>query len=321
MATTMEDRKQLISVVIPCCNEEGNVPRLHQALVGVFMPLASRYDAEFLFIDDGSTDGTAAAVEKLAEGDPRTQLISFSRNFGKEIATTAGIRNARGAAVIMLDADLQHPPELIPLFLEKWRGGAEVVVGVRKKNKHYTLAKRCGSALYYKLMGAISDTPMVPRETDFRLIDRQVADVFNDFTERQRSTRALIDWLGFRREYIEFDMNDRTDGKASYSLGKLIHLAVYSSISHSLFPLRIAGYLGVFITFCSGLLGLAVLFEQYIFRDAWHWHFSGAAQLGIVDAFLIGIVLSCLGIIALYIENIHNETTNRPMYVIRKKRG
>jgi dolichol-phosphate mannosyltransferase len=315
----MEERA-LISVVIPCCNEEGNVPRLHQALVGVFAPLASRYTAEFLFIDDGSTDGTAAAIETLAKNDSRVTLISFSRNFGKEVATTAGIRNAKGAAVIMLDADLQHPPELIPLFLEKWRGGAEVVVGVRKKNKHYTLAKRCGAALYYKLMGAISDTPMVPRETDFRLIDRQVADAFNAFTERQRSARALIDWLGFRREYIEFNTNERVNGKASYSFGKLVHLAIYSSISHSLFPLRIAGYLGVIITFFSGLLGLAVIFEQYIFHDAWHWHFSGAAQLGIVDAFLIGIVLSCLGIIALYIENIHGEIINRPMYVIRKKK-
>jgi dolichol-phosphate mannosyltransferase len=316
----MEERA-LISVVIPCCNEEGNVPRLHQALVDVFAPLASRYTAEFLFIDDGSTDGTAAAVEKLAENDPRTKLISFSRNFGKEVATTAGIRNAHGEAVVILDADLQHPPELIPLFLEKWRGGADVIIGVRKKNRHYALAKRCGAVLYYKIMNMISDTPMVPRETDFRLIDRQVADAFNEFTERQRSTRALIDWLGFRREYIEFDMNDRTDGKASYSLGKLFHLATYSFISHSLVPLRIAGYLGIFITFCSGLFGLAVIFEQYIFHDVWSWHFSGAAELGIVDVFLIGIVLSCLGIIALYIENIHNETINRPMYVIRKKRG
>jgi dolichol-phosphate mannosyltransferase len=316
----MEERS-LTSVVIPCCNEEANVPRLHQALVGVFAPLASRYTAEFLFVDDGSTDGTAAAVETLAKNDPRVTLISFSRNFGKEVATTAGIRNAHGAAIIILDADLQHPPELIPLFLEKWQNGAEVVIGVRKKNKHYSLSKRWGAALYYKLMGAISDTPMLPRETDFRLIDREVADAFNAFTERERSTRALIDWLGFKREYIEFDMDDRANGKASYSMGKLFHLAIYSSVSHSLFPLRIAGYLGVFITFFSGLLGLAVIFEQYIFRDVWHWHFSGSAQLGIIDAFLIGIVLSCLGIIALYVENIHSETINRPMYVIRKKRG
>jgi dolichol-phosphate mannosyltransferase len=316
----MEERA-LISVVIPCCNEEANVPRLHQALVGVFAPLAPRYDAEFLFIDDGSTDGTAAAIETLAKNDSRAALIAFSRNFGKEVATTAGIRNARGAAIIMLDADLQHPPELIPLFLEKWRGGAEVVVGVRRKNKHYSLAKRCGAALYYKLMGAISDTPMVPRETDFRLIDRQVADAFNAFTERERSARALIDWLGFKREYIEFDMDDRANGKASYSFGKLFHLAAYSLVSHSLFPLRIAGYLGVFITFFSGLLGLAVFFERYIFNDAWNWGISSAAQLSIINVFLIGIVLSCLGIIALYVENIHSETINRPMYVIRKKRG
>ena len=132
----MEERS-LTSVVIPCCNEEANVPRLHQALVGVFAPLASRYTAEFLFVDDGSTDGTAAAVETLAKNDPRVTLISFSRNFGKEVATTAGIRNAKGAAIIILDADLQHPPELIPLFLEKWqkrRGG-----GRRRPEEEQTL--------------------------------------------------------------------------------------------------------------------------------------------------------------------------------------
>ena len=310
----------LISVVIPCCNEEGNVLRLHQALVGVFAPLAARYDAEFLFIDDGSTDGTAAAVETLAKSDPRVTLISFSRNFGKEVATTAGIRNAKGAAVIILDADLQHPPELIPLFLEKWRNGAEVVIGVRKKNKHYSLSKRWGAVLYYKLMGAISDTPMLPRETDFRLIDREVADAFNAFTERERSTRALIDWLGFKREYIEFDMDDRANGKASYSLGKLFHLATYSIISHSLFPLRIAGYLGVIITFLWAYSASRCFLSSISFTMCGVGIFQFSAQLSIINVFLIGIVLSCLGIIALYIENIHGETINRPMYVIRKKR-
>jgi glycosyltransferase involved in cell wall biosynthesis len=320
MDALTEDRKQLISVVIPCYNEKGNLPRVEKALAGVFAPLASHYDAEFLFIDDGSEDGTAAEIEKLAEGDSRVKLISFSRNFGKEIAMSAGIRHAKGSAVIMLDADLQHPPELIPLFLEKWRNGADVVVGVRANNKNYALVKRCGSALYYKLMKAVSKTVMVPRETDFRLIDRAVADAFNTFTERQRNTRALINWLGFKREYVEFDMNDRTNGGASYSMGKLFHLAIYSLVSHSLLPLRLAGYLGVFITFFSGLLGIAVFFERYVFNDAWHWSLSGAAQLSIINVFLIGIVLSCLGIIALYIENMQNETTNRPIYVIRSRK-
>lgn len=311
----------LISVVVPCYNEQGNLPRLHQALTGVFAsPLGSRYDAEFLFIDDGSLDGTAAEIEKLSASDPRVKLISFSRNFGKEIATSAGIRFARGAAVLMLDADLQHPPGLLPLFLEKWQNGAEVVIGIRKKNKHYSLVKKFGSTVYYKLMKTISNTATVSRETDFRLIDRAVADAFNAFTERQRNTRALIDWLGFKREYIEFDANERANGRASYSLGKLFHLAMYSFVSHSLFPLRIAGYLGTFITLFSGLLGIAVFVERYVFHDAWHWGISGAAQLSIINAFLNGLILMCLGLIALYIENIQNETTNRPMYIIRKKK-
>jgi dolichol-phosphate mannosyltransferase len=273
-----------------------------------------------LFIDDGSKDQTAAEIEKLAESDSRVKLISFSRNFGKEVATSAGLRYAQGAAVIMIDADLQHPPKLIPLFLQKWQNGAEVVVGVRSKNKNYSLLRKCASALYYKLMKVISNTIMIPRETDFRLIDRAVVDAFNTFTERHRNTRALINWLGFKREYIEFEVNQRANGKASYSLGKLLHLAIYSFVSHSLFPLRIAGYIGGFITFCSGLLGILVFFERYVFNDALNWHISGSAQLAIINVFLIGIVLMCLGIVALYIENIQNETTNRPMYVIRKKK-
>jgi dolichol-phosphate mannosyltransferase len=294
----MEDRS-LISVVIPCCNEEGNVPRVHQALVGVFAPLASRYDAEFLFIDDGSTDGTAATVEKMAKSDPRIKLISFSRNFGKDIAMTAGIHNARGAAIIMLDADLRHPPELVPLFLEKWQSGAEVVIGIRKKNKKDSLAKRCGLAVYCKLINMIFGTAIVPRETDFRLIDRAVADVFNTFKERQRNAGALIDWLGFKREYVEFDMDESMNGGAAYSPRKLFHLATYSFASHSLFPLRIMEYFGTFIAFCSGLFGITVFFEQYVFHGAWGWNISGASYLAIINAFLVGIVLFCLGSITL----------------------
>jgi dolichol-phosphate mannosyltransferase len=310
----------LISVVIPCYNEGGNLPRLYQALKSVFSSLGPRYNTEFLFVDDGSEDNSVAEIERLMGVDPQVKLISFSRNFGKEIAMTAGIRYAKGTAIITLDADLQHPPELVPLFLEKWQNGAEVVIGVRKKNKNYTFLKRCGSAVYYRLMQAISGTMTVPRGTDFRLIDRTVADAFNDFTEHQRNTRALIDWLGFRREYIEFDIDERAGGEASYSLGKLFHLAVYSFVSHSLFPLRIAGYLGGFITLFSGLLGIAVFFERYTFHDALGWAVSGSAQLSIINAFLIGIVLMCLGLVALYIENIQSETINRPLYVVRKKR-
>jgi dolichol-phosphate mannosyltransferase len=307
------EEHSLISVVIPCHNEESNIPRLYQTLVGVFTPLASLYDAEFLFIDDGSTDGTDAAVETLAKNDPRAQFISFSRNFGKDIAITAGIHNARGAAVIMLDADFRHPPELIPLFLEKWRNGAEVVIGIRKKNKKDFLAKRCGLAVYCKLINTIFGTAIVPWETDFRLIDRSVADVFNTFKERQRNTGALIDWLGFKREYVEFDMDKSMNGGAAYSPGKLFHLATYSFVSHSLFPLRTMEYFGTFIAFCSGLFGVTVFFEQYVFHGAWGWNISGASYLAIINAFLAGIVLFCLGSITLHYKEYmdRNNQTRR----------
>jgi len=219
----------------------------------------------------------------------------------------------------MIDADLQHPPELIYEFLAKWKHGAEIVIGVRNKNQNENFIKKTGSYCFYKIINKISDTKITPFATDYRLLDRIVIKEFNKFTEKNRITRGLIDWLGFKRDYIYFNANQRAHGKASYCYLKLFKLAINSIVSLSLFPLKIAGYSGIFITLFAGLLGIFIIIEKYIFNDPWNLNFSGPAILAVIILFLVGIILGCLGLIALYIASIHNETINRPLYVIRKQ--
>jgi dolichol-phosphate mannosyltransferase len=304
---------KLISIIVPVYNEEKNISDLYADLKELFVKLS--YDFEVIFINDGSTDKSYGILEVIAKKDQRVSIIDFSRNFGKEIATTAGVHSCQGDACIMIDADLQHPVEKIPEFIEKWEKGAEVVIGVREKNRGEGLIKKFGSYLFYKIINRISDTKIVSRATDYRLLDRVVIDEFNKLTEKNRMTRALIDWLGFRRAYVHFNANARKHGQPSYSFWKLMRLAFNSIISFSLFPLRLAGYLGIIITFLSGILGIFIFITRYITSG---YYFSGPAILAVIILFLIGIVLICLGLIALYIANIHSEVNNRPLYVIRK---
>jgi len=309
-----------ISIIVPVYNEEKNLPAFYAELSRVLAALEEKFSFEIIFVNDGSRDGSAQMIEELAGSDVRIRYIEFSRNFGKEIATTAGLNHAAGDAAIMLDADLQHPPAMIPKFVEVWEQGAEVVVGVRKKNNKDSWTKNIGAWFFYKIINRISDTAIVPNATDFRLLDRMVLDEFNRLTERNRMTRGLIAWLGFRRQLIRFDAPKRADGQASYSMLKLIRLAMSSFVSLSLFPLKLAGYIGIFIMLTSGLLGLFMFFDKYILDDPFGYHFSSLSSLAVLNIFLIGIVLTSLGLIALYIANIHGEVVNRPMYVIRRKK-
>ena len=312
------ENKPLISVIIPVYNEAENIPIFFSSLAQVLSPLAAKYDWEIIFVDDGSTDASVAQLRKLA--DSRVRVLEFSRNFGKEAALSAGLNQARGAAAIMIDADLQHPVELISEFIKKWEAGAEVVVGIRKTNRRAGLVKRLGSSLFYKIMRRISAVQIKPNETDFRLVDREVIDAFNRLTETGRMTRALINWLGFKRDYIYFEANDRTNGRAGYSFSKLVALALNSFVSLSLLPLKMAGYLGVFIVLGVGIFGFYVFIGKYIFEWAFPSSFSGSAQLALLITFLVGVILSSLGLVALYVAQIHNEILGRPLYIIRRKK-
>jgi len=310
---------KLISIIVPIFNEEKNIPQLYSELIKVLSKTG--YNFEIIFVNDGSKDKSQEKLEQLKKEDSRVRLINLTRNFGKELATSAGINNCQGDGCIMIDGDLQHPPSLIPRFIEKWEKGSSVVIGVRKSNRGEGLIKKVGSRAFYKIINKISQTKLVPNATDYRLLDRYVINEFNKFSERNRMTRALIDWLGFETEYLYFDAGKRISGQARYSNFKLLRLAVNSMVSFSLFPLKIAGYLGIFITLLSAPLGLFILIEKYILNDPMELYISGPATLAVILVFLVGIILICLGLIALYIANIHNEVINRPLYVIKKSKN
>ncbi len=303
-----------ISVVIPVYNEEKNVSLVSQEVAAVFSSLP--YEYEIIFINDGSRDNSLLEILRLGEADSRIKGLDFSRNFGKEPALSAGCHIASGDAVITMDADLQHPAELISELLKEWEKGAEVVYTVRKKNEGASLMKRLTSSAYYWLFNKITSVTTEPRSTDFRLLDKKVIEVFRKFPERERMFRGMVDWMGYKRSRVEFVARERKYGQAGYSYAKLFGLAINSFTSFSLLPLKIAGYLGVVITACSGLL-LIVMFAAQFFKD-W-WVFTPLSILATINIFLVGIVLVSLGFVALYIARIHSEVINRPLYIVREK--
>lgn len=309
----MKQESPQLSVVIPAFNEEKNVAEIYKQLVSVLDKLTS---FELIFVNDGSRDDTVKELHKLADKDERVRAISFSRNFGKEMATTAGIAHAKGQAIISVDADGQFPPELIPAFLDKWKNGARIVTGVRLSNQKEGVVKRYGSKVFYKMMRSMTGAKITPRATDFRLIDQTVQKEFLRFSEHGRITRGLIDWLGFREEFIEFHAKERMAGEASYNVSKLVKLAMNSFISLSLTPLYFSGYAGLIITPLAFLAGLTVIIEQLLLDDPLNWNFTGTAMLGILLLFFVGILLISQGLTALYISHVHSETQNRPLYVI-----
>lgn len=306
---------KLISIVVPVYNEEKNIPVLVGEIGRVFAELPA-YEYEIIFVNDGSRDNSFLAVYDLSQKDAHVKGIDFSRNFGKECATSAGCHHAIGDAVITMDADLQHPPVLIPEFLHLWEKGAEVVYSVRKKNDGASWLKKTTSSIYHWLFNKVSSITTEPRSTDFRLIDKKVVEVFRKFPERERMFRGMIDWMGFKRAKVEFVSPKRLYGDAGYSYVKLFQLAMNSFTSFSLLPLKMAGYMGVVIMTVSGLLLTAMIVTRWFFNPN---IFTPIAILGVSNMFLIGIVLVSLGFIALYIARIHNEVINRPLYIVREK--
>lgn len=308
--------KQLISIVTPVYNEKENIPIFYRELLKATRKLA--YTFELIFVDDGSIDESVDAIEQLKSNGITIRLVELSRNFGKEIATTAGLHAAKGNAVIIMDSDLQHPLHKIKDFVSKWSDGHDIVIGVRTVHKHETAIKKYGSKFFYQIMNRISEIDIIPHSTDYRLLDRRVVNAFNRFTERQRITRGLIDWLGFKKATVEFEALERQHGEASYTTAKLVRLARDSFTSHSLLPLKIAGYLGSIITPLAGIVGVLIIIENYVMHDPMGWAISGTAMLAVMLTFLVGIILICLGLVAMYITNIHGEVINRPLYVIRQ---
>lgn len=309
----MKKGKSILSVVVPAYNEEANIKPVYKQIVQALEPVIA---FEIVYVNDGSRDNTLHELQKLAKRDARVRIVNFTRNFGKEMATSAGITHAKGDAVIMVDGDGQFPPELIPEFIKKWQAGAQIVTGVRLSNQKEGFVKRYGSIIFYQLVQNLAGARITPRATDFRLIDKLVQQEFIRFTEHGRMTRGLLDWTGFKEEIIEFHAKPRLAGEATYKVSQLVRLAMNSFISLSLKPLYFSGWAGLVITPVALLLGLFVLVEQLILNDPLGLNFTGTAMLGTLILFLVGLLLMSQGLIALYISHIHTETQNRPLFVI-----
>lgn len=310
----MRQIRPLLSVVVPVYNEAGGLPEFHAALIKVVAEHTNS-SYEVIYCNDGSTDDSERTLRTLAAENPRVRVLKLARNFGKEIALTAGIQHAHGRAVLSLDADGQHPVELIPEFLAAWQAGAKVVIGVRRRNQKEGLIKRFGSKFFYAFFSRVMDTKLTAGATDFRLIDQAVQQEFSRLTERRRMTRALIDWMGYERTYIPFTAKARQTDRAGYSFSKLFKLAIDSTISMSLSPLYITAYIGAIVLPLSTLLGLGMLINALL-GDPLNLHATGGAYVLVLVLFLIGILLVSQGIIGLYLSHIHTETQNRPLYIL-----
>lgn len=313
-----EPNQPLLSVVVPLYNEADGLIDFHKSLVET-LGRSAKGSFEIIYVDDGSQDQTATTVSRFCKDDQRIKLLKLSRNFGKENALSAGIDAAVGQAILTIDGDGQHPVDLIPKFLAAWQKGAKVVIGVRRASSSDDWFKRLGARVFYRLFNRLTGERLVPHSTDFRLIDKTVQREFIKLQESDRLTRGLIDWLGFKRQYIEFDAGRRYSDHPGYSRQRLVRLATHSFVSMTPVPLYLFGYLGVFITTAALILGGSVFFEQIVFNDPWHWKFSGTAMIGILILFLVGLLLMAQGMLSLYISHIHSQTKGRPLYVIDRE--
>ncbi|MBP5511895.1 glycosyltransferase family 2 protein [Candidatus Saccharibacteria bacterium] len=313
--------KKVISVVVPVYNEEKGIKTFLEKRLFPVIQKSSKYKYEVLLVDDGSSDHTLNIIQKYSKKDKNIKIIALVRNFGKEVALSAGLRYAKGDAVLTIDSDGQQPPEKIPEFIKAWEKGAEIVVGVRDHYTKHGFIPKLGSKLFYRLLRMMGNKSSVPGSTDFRLMDRVVINEFNELTEHNRITRGLVDWFGYEKRNIYYTYGKRIAGRPSYKFKKLFNLAIDSFISMSTTPLVIFGYIGMFITFSSFVLGAFCIINQYLLGDPLHLYWNGAVQMAIFITFLVGLVLISQAITALYISHIHAETQNRPLYIINQKKS
>lgn len=308
------NKLQTLSIIIPVHNESANISAIHNDIDKVIGDQV----LEFIFVNDGSHDNSVDIIRGLQKKDARVRLIDFSRNFGKEAATTAGLLESVGDAVIMLDCDGQHPPRLLPDFIKQWHEGSLVVTGIRAKNQKAGFVKNAGSALYHKLLSVVHAQGGNGRDTDFRLIDRQVIEAFRQLKDHNRVTRSLIDWLGFSQSYVTFKADPRKEGTASYSFRKLFRLAIDGLTTTSMRPLMFSSVIGAFTLTIGFLLGAFMVIEQFLLGDPLNLGFTGSAYLAILILIMTSLMLMGQGIQGIYLANIYGEARNRPLYVVRE---
>ena len=307
-----------ISIVIPVFNEELTLAQLHDRLKTVFTTHLSALSAEFIFINDGSSDRSLEMLKTFAESDSRFKFITFSRNFGHQPALFAGLRKATGNAVVVMDADLQDPPEVIVDLVAQWRLGSDVVYAQRKDRKGESLFKRASASLFYRLINWLSETDLPKNVGDFRLMDRRVVDVISLSDEKSLYLRGLGAWIGFEQTAVEFDRDARFAGETKYSLRKMISLASDAVLSFSEKPLRMVTHLGFAITGLAFLL-LFVFFASLPFGSA--NRVPGWLSIVTVTLVIGGVQLMSLGIVGEYVSRIYREVKNRPLYIIDERQS
>jgi polyisoprenyl-phosphate glycosyltransferase len=303
---------ELISIVVPMYFEEEVAQECYNRLKAVMEENDINY--EFIFVNDGSTDHTIEILKEISKTDIRAKVVNFARNFGHQTAVTAGIDYANGDAIVIIDADLQDPPEFIPVLLDKWREGYEIVYAKRKKRSGETWFKLITAKYFYRFLNYMSDID-IPKDTgDFRIIDRKVADVFKSMTERNRFVRGMFSWVGFSQTYIEYERDERFAGETKYPLKKMIKFASDGIIAFSTKPLRFVMTLG----FISVLISLAVLCYTIIIKLVGQQVQAGWASIMVAITFFSGIQLLGVGIVGQYIARIYDESKNRPIYIVRE---
>jgi glycosyltransferase involved in cell wall biosynthesis len=310
------ERRMLLSVVVPCMNEQEVLRATHQRLVTVLQLWPANF--EIVYVDDGSTDSTSAVLRELQTQDARTRVVRFSRNFGHQLAITAGIEHASGDAVVIIDADLQDPPEVILEFLAKWLDGYDVVYGLRTERDGETAFKRGTAKFFYRIMSRLSDT-RIPLDTgDFRLMDRRVVDALLSMPERDRFVRGMVSWLGFSQVAVPYHRASRAAGTTKFSLFKMVRFALDGIFSFSTLPLRLATWMG-FIASAVAIVGIFVVLLERFFQVP--GLVKGWSSAVIAELFIGGVQLICLGLIGEYVGRIYGESKRRPLYIVRERLG
>lgn len=299
-----------LSVIIPIYNEEANIIFLYERLKKVIVEL--NVSNEFIFVNDGSQDRSIEIIKQLAQKDNAVKYINFSRNFGHQVAVTAGLDNVSGNAVVIIDADLQDPPELIHELYKKLKEGYEVVYAKRKSRKGENFMKRWTAKTFYRLLGKITSISIPVDTGDFRIMDRKIVDVLKQMPEQQKFLRGQISWIGFNQTSIEYDRNERNAGQTGYTYKKMFRFALDGITSFSTAPLKFATASGFIVSFISFLMVIYTLYSRFISKN----YVPGWTSIMLAVLFIGGVQLICIGIIGEYISRMSANVRQRPLYIV-----
>ncbi len=312
MSLLNPDEYPLVSIVVPVFNEEAVVPEFHQALTEAISDLP--FALELLYVNDGSTDDTLSRIKALRQQDSRITLLDLSRNFGKEIAITAGLHKATGDAVIVIDADMQDPPELIPELVREWQNGYDVVYAQRTHRKGESIVKRTTAHFFYRFIKRVNKIEMPEDSGDYRILSRRAVDALNTFNEQHRMMKGLFAWIGYKQKAVRYQRDPRHAGTSKWNYLKLWNLAVDGITSFTIAPLKISTYLGLLTASCAFAYGIYMIIDTLLHGNP----VAGYPSLIVIILMLGGVQLVAIGILGEYLGRVFNETKRRPLYFINE---